>query len=240
MSQHSLQGRTEDEVLWFQRRSFLQAAAAWTSMGGFAAAQAQSRSNIVELRGDVLLNGQRMSPNQTVQSGDEILTGPPRGLIFVIGNAAFHVRQNSRLRVERGATLNTVSLLRLLTGAVVSVFGRGGNRAISRPHSPLASGAPVCTPRSCPTWAHLLLQLLRHGGTGTRGEHDGVHVELPPVVLGRNAARPERPGHHPRWRDQPHRRRAGVSGRSHQPAHRLADRGQKGKQGWRRLCTGNR
>jgi hypothetical protein len=35
MTQHTLQGRTEDEVLWFQRRSFLQAAAAWTAMGGF-------------------------------------------------------------------------------------------------------------------------------------------------------------------------------------------------------------
>ena len=52
MSQHSLQGRTEDEVLWFQRRSFLQAAAAWTSMGGNDGLQDASRSNIVELRGD--------------------------------------------------------------------------------------------------------------------------------------------------------------------------------------------
>ena len=58
MTQHILQGRTEDEVLWFQRRSFLRAAAAWSAMGGFAAAHAQQRTNIVELRGDALLNGQ--------------------------------------------------------------------------------------------------------------------------------------------------------------------------------------
>ena len=44
MTQHFLQGRTEREVLWFQRRGFLQAAAAWTAAGGFAAAQAQSSS----------------------------------------------------------------------------------------------------------------------------------------------------------------------------------------------------
>ena len=62
MSQHSLQNRTQDEVLWFQRRTFLQAAAAWTSMGGFAAAHAQSRSNIVELRGDAMVNGARLIP----------------------------------------------------------------------------------------------------------------------------------------------------------------------------------
>ncbi|MBT9552481.1 MAG: iron dicitrate transport regulator FecR [Hydrogenophaga sp.] len=133
MTTHHLQGRSDNEVLWFQRRETLSAAAAWVAMGGLPAAMAQQRSNVVDFVGDVLLNGQRMSSNQTVQSGDEILTGPASRLVFVIGNSAFHVRQNSRLTVSRGRTLNTVSLLRLLTGAVVSVFGRGANRTISTP-----------------------------------------------------------------------------------------------------------
>jgi hypothetical protein len=133
MSQHTLQGRSEDEVLWFQRRQTLQAAAAWTALGGLPAAMAQQRSNVVEFVGDVLLNGQRMRPQQTVQTGDDLQTGPASRLIFVIGNAAFHVRQNSRLSVGRGATINTVSLLRMLTGAVVSVFGRGSSRTIATP-----------------------------------------------------------------------------------------------------------
>ena len=133
MSRHQLQGRTEAEVLWFQRRGFLQAAAAWTSMGGFAAAQAQSRGNIVELLGDATLNGERLRPEHTIQTGDEIVTGPRSNLVFVVGNASFQVRQNSRLSVERGSTLNAVSLLRLLGGAVASVWGRGGNRRIVTP-----------------------------------------------------------------------------------------------------------
>jgi hypothetical protein len=133
MSQHLLQNRREDEVLWFQRRETIQAAAAWVALGGLPAAVAQQRSNVVEFVGDVLLNGQRMLPQQTVQTGDDILTGPASRLVFMIGNAAFHVRQNSRMTVERGATLHTVSLLRLLTGAVVSVFGRGSSRAIVTP-----------------------------------------------------------------------------------------------------------
>jgi hypothetical protein len=133
MSQHLLQNRQEDEVLWFQRRQTIQAAAAWVALGGLPAAIAQQRSNVVDFVGDVLLNGQRMRPQQTVQTGDEILTGPASRLVFMIGNAAFHVRQNSRMTVERGATLHTVSLLRLLTGAVVSVFGRGSSRAIVTP-----------------------------------------------------------------------------------------------------------
>jgi len=133
MTQHTLLGRSEDEVLWFQRREAVAAAGAWLALGGVGAAQAQQRSNVVELLGDVLLNGQRMSPQHTVQTGDQIQTGPGSRLLFVVGNAAFHVRQNSRLEVGRGATLNTVSLLRLLTGAVVSVFGRAASRSIVTP-----------------------------------------------------------------------------------------------------------
>ena len=133
MTQHTLQGRSESEVLWFQRRSFLQAAATWTAMGGFGAAQAQSRSNVVQLVGDATLNGERMLPQQSIQTGDQIATGPNSNLIFVIGNSSFNVRQNSMMTVERGATLNAVSLLRLLTGAVVSVWGKGTSRQIVTP-----------------------------------------------------------------------------------------------------------
>lgn len=133
MTQHTLQGRSDAEVTWFQRRSFLQAAAAWTAMGGAAAAHAQSRSNIVELVGDALLNGNRLRPEQAIQSGDQIATGPGSSLIFVIGNSSFHVRQSSTLTVERGSSLNAVGLLRLVTGAVISVWGRGNGRSIVTP-----------------------------------------------------------------------------------------------------------
>jgi hypothetical protein len=133
MSHHTALGRTENELLWFQRRQALQAAAAWVAMGSLPAAMAQQRSNVVDFVGDILLNGNRMLPQQVVQTGDEILTGPASRLVFVIGNAAFNVRQNSRLKVERGNTLNTVSLLRLINGAVVSVFGRSRSRAIVTP-----------------------------------------------------------------------------------------------------------
>ena len=87
----------------------------------------------MELEGDTLINGQPLRPQATIQTGDVLETGPKSRLIFVIGNSSFHVRQNSRMAVERGDTLNTVSLLRLLTGAVVSVWGRGSSRAIITP-----------------------------------------------------------------------------------------------------------
>nr|WP_315464108.1 iron dicitrate transport regulator FecR [uncultured Rhodoferax sp.] len=133
MTQHTLQGRSDAEVSWFQRRSFLQAAAAWTAMGGAATAYAQSRSNIVQLVGDAVLNGSRLRPEHAIQTGDQITTGPGSHLIFVIGNASFHVRQSSTLTVERGSSLNAVSVLHLLTGAVISVWGKGGRRSIVTP-----------------------------------------------------------------------------------------------------------
>ena len=133
MSHHELYGRTDSELLWFQRRSFLKAAAAWTAACGAAGAVAQSRGNVVELTGEVQVNGSRLLPDQTVLTGDRVETGPGANLVFVIGNASFLVRQNSRLVVERGSSLNVASVLRLVTGAVASVWGKGGARQIITP-----------------------------------------------------------------------------------------------------------
>jgi hypothetical protein len=133
MTQHTLISRSEKEVLWFQRRSFLQAAAAWTALGGYNAAYAERRSNVVDYVGDILVNGSKFQPQQTIQTGDAVQTGPGSMLIFVVGNSSFQVRQNSRLTVERGATLNAVSVLRMITGAVNSVWGKGGSRQIITP-----------------------------------------------------------------------------------------------------------
>lgn len=133
MTQHTLQGRSENELLWFQRRGFLQAAAAWSALGGANMAVAQTRGNIVELWGDATVNGGRLRPEQAIQTGDQIATGPDSTVIFVIGNSAFHVRQNSRMTVERGPLLSVVSALRLFSGAVISVWGRGSRRQIITP-----------------------------------------------------------------------------------------------------------
>ncbi len=130
---HTLNGRSEKELLWYQRRGFLQAAAAWSATGGFAAAQAQQRSNIVELVGDAQLNGTRLLPQHSIQTGDEIVTGPGATLVFVVGNSSFKVRQNTRLAIERGSSLFSVSILRMLSGAVVSAWGKGSARQIVTP-----------------------------------------------------------------------------------------------------------
>ena len=133
MTRHILQGRTESEVLWWQRRSFIQAASAWVAMGGFEAARAQQRSNIVDFRGDATINGETLTRDRVIQTGDSLQTGPGSNLIFVIGNSSFQVRQNSRLTVERGSSLFAVSVLRVLTGGIAAVFGKGTHRQIVTP-----------------------------------------------------------------------------------------------------------
>lgn len=131
-SPHQLLNRTEDEVTWFQRRSLVVAAGLWVSAGGWPAAQAQSRSNVVERRGDVLRNGQALTSEQNIAPGDRIETGPGSTIVFAVGNSAFMVRQKSNIALE-GDTPTAVKVLRVLTGAVASVWGRGSDRQIVLP-----------------------------------------------------------------------------------------------------------
>jgi hypothetical protein len=132
-SQHQLQGRTEDEIVWYHRRSLLQAAAAWTAAGAFTAAHAQQGTrNVVEMRGDVRRNGQALAAGEAIAPGDRIETGPGSTVVFTVGKDAFMVRQNTRMSLE-GDTPTAVKVLRLLTGAVASVWGRGSERQVVMP-----------------------------------------------------------------------------------------------------------
>lgn len=155
MTDHLLRERSEREVTWYQRRSFLQAAASWSLLVNINPVMAQQARHIVELLGDVRINGQAPALDQVIQSDDLIETGPGSTLIFVIGGSAFHVRQNSRLVVTQNLSTQAVSALRLLTGAIVSVWGKGTTSQIR---------TPVMT-------------------AGIRGT--GTYVEIPPDQEGR-------------------------------------------------------
>ncbi len=135
MPPHPLPTRTDgaDERPWFRRRAFVQAASAWIAGGCAAGAHAQQRGNIVSLFGDVLRNGRPLVPGDTIMTGDELATGPGSAVVFVVGRDAFRLREDSRMTVERGGTLNSVSVLRVIAGAVTSVWGPGSRREIITP-----------------------------------------------------------------------------------------------------------
>ena len=96
------------------------------------AAQAHARGNIVELRGEVLRNGEALAPHHTISTGDRIDTGPGATVVFAVGDGAFLVRARSQVVLE-GDTPAAVKVLRLLRGAVASVWGRGSDRRIILP-----------------------------------------------------------------------------------------------------------
>jgi hypothetical protein len=121
---------TQEDTLWFQRRAFVQGAAAFVASGLWLPAHAQSRSNIVAMEGEVLHNSRPIQKDAVIQTGDIVQTGANGIIIFVLGNSSYAMRRNSLLRLDRGLSINFVSALRLLTGGVAAVFGKGRERSI--------------------------------------------------------------------------------------------------------------
>lgn len=63
------------------RRKFLCSAASLATAAAWLGperAYAQGRTNIIELTGDVQVNGRRLSPDGVIQTGDRIRSGPGR------------------------------------------------------------------------------------------------------------------------------------------------------------------
>ena len=81
-------------------------------------------TNVVQMKGSILVNRQRLTTWQWLQTGDEIITGARSTLTFFLADSAFHVRQNSLVVLGRGASINQVGALQLVRGGVVSVWGK--------------------------------------------------------------------------------------------------------------------
>ena len=110
------------------RRQFMLSTASFASACAWldpSRAAAQGVSNLIELTGDVLVNGRRLTPDGVIQTGDRVQTGPASSCGFTVGRDAFLLRPNTDLTLTRGPSLFIIDGARLLTGAVASVFGRG-------------------------------------------------------------------------------------------------------------------
>ncbi len=118
------------------RRHLLQAAGAWAACKSFQPAWAQAadglHSRVVELHGDVLRNGVRIGAKDRIAAGDRLETGPGSSVVLTVGDSAFLVRQNTHLALE-GDSPAAVRVLRLLQGAVASVWSRGADRTLVTP-----------------------------------------------------------------------------------------------------------
>ncbi len=90
-------------------------------------------SSIRELRGEARVNGQPVTAATIVRPGDTVETGDASHMVFVVGQDAFLARSNTR--VELYQDNGFVNMLRVLTGALLSVYGKGEKRV----ETPVAS-----------------------------------------------------------------------------------------------------
>jgi len=81
---------------------------------------------VYRVRGDVRINGRPAQRGDEIRAGDTVTTGPGAELVFVVERDAFLVRQNST--VSFGA-----DVMRVVTGAILSVFASGRPRRIETP-----------------------------------------------------------------------------------------------------------
>jgi len=122
--------------LVLSRRDFVRTALAVSLMvpggvGGLIAqalAQGKGRPGVNRMRGDVRVNGQAARPGTLVKPGDTVTTGANAYATFVVGQDAFLVRGNTKL--ELGGVEMLVSLARVLTGKLLSVYSKGPPRQI--------------------------------------------------------------------------------------------------------------
>jgi len=78
--------------------------------------------SIFTIEGDVSVNRQKATLDTIVRPGDTVETGPKSQAVFVVGADSFLMRSNSTLEIEGSNFL--LDSLRLVTGQVLSVFGK--------------------------------------------------------------------------------------------------------------------
>lgn len=120
------------------RRNVLKAAAAAMLAAKLAAlrdalARGELQKGVHRVRGDARLNGAPAKERMDVRAGDVVTTGADGELVFVISKDAMLVRANSRVEIEGTAGALVASGLRILTGAVLSVFSTGEPKRVITP-----------------------------------------------------------------------------------------------------------
>ncbi len=80
---------------------------------------------VYRIKGDANINGKAAYEGQVVLAGDSVNTGEKSEIIYVIGQDAYLQRENTNVNFY-GATL--ISGLRIVSGKLLSVFGKGPKR----------------------------------------------------------------------------------------------------------------
>lgn len=120
----------ESRRLFFKTLGALGFAALTVPLGPAAAmSEKQYSQGMQKIEGEVKINGRIAGIGDPVKPGDVIATGEKSLAIFVSGDSAYLLRENTRLELKmEGDDQNRGDLLRLLKGGVLGVMGRGRKR----------------------------------------------------------------------------------------------------------------
>ena len=95
-----------------------------------ALAAGSVQKGVARVRGDVRIGGVRAESGMAVRPGDTVTVGQGSEAVFVVGRDAFMARAGSRIDFSGDAGRAVMSGLRIVTGALLSVFEPGRSRRI--------------------------------------------------------------------------------------------------------------
>ena len=103
------------------------AAAIATGMAQLRAALAADavQKGVVRVKGEARVGDAPATSGMSVKPGDVVTVGRDSEVVFVVGRDAFMARSGSRVELQGTATQAAISGLRLVTGALLSVFDPG-------------------------------------------------------------------------------------------------------------------
>jgi hypothetical protein len=116
------------------RRAWLKGAAggaAGLALQRDALAAGKIEKGVYRVKGEAQVNGAPALVGMDVKAGDLITTGKAAELVFVIGRDAMMVRAGTRVEIAGKAGSLLESGLRIVTGAVLSVFEPGKPKKIT-------------------------------------------------------------------------------------------------------------
>lgn len=100
------------------------------SIWGKTPAEMPKNKSIYNMEGEVWINENKANFDTLIKPGDLVQTGKKSNITFVVGKDAFILRDNSQMQLSGEGLL--VDTLRLITGKLLSVFGR--RRATEKKH----------------------------------------------------------------------------------------------------------
>ena len=109
------------------RRHFVISAAVLPVLSLLPISSFAASSKIHTLQGTVTINNKPLNKNTIIKNGDEIIVSKDGKLIFSLGQDAFSLRGGAILQVYAEHDSDTVSALRLVSGALLGVFGKRKN-----------------------------------------------------------------------------------------------------------------